>query len=54
MIEGSSTVEYKTIRQTLAEQRGRLEEFNLLCNNVQASLEAFWSRWAYNGKNEDV
>ena len=44
MIEGSSTVEYKTIRQTLAEQRGRLEEFNLLCNNVQASLEAFWSR----------
>ena len=43
-IEGSSTVEYKTIRQTLAEQRGRLEEFNLLCNNVQASLEAFWSR----------
>ena len=43
-IEGSSTVEYKTIRETLAEQRGRLEEFNLLCNNVQASLEAFWSR----------
>ena len=43
-IEGSSTVEYKTIRQTLAEQRDRLEEFNLLCNNVQTSLEAFWSR----------
>ena len=43
-IEGSSTVEYKTIRQTLAEQRGRLEEFNLLCNNVEASLKAFWSR----------
>ena len=43
-IEGSSTVEYKTIRETLTEQRGRLEEFNLLCNNVQASLEAFWSR----------
>ena len=40
-IEGSSSVEYKTIRQTLNEQRGRLEEFNLLCNNVQASLEAF-------------
>ena len=44
IIEGSSSVEYKTIRETLAEQRGRLEEFNLLCNNVQASLEAFWSR----------
>ena len=43
-IEGSSTVEYKTIRETLAEQRGRLEEFNLLCNNVDASLKAFWSR----------
>ena len=43
-IEGSSTVEYKTIRETLAEQRGRLEEFNLLCYNVEASLKAFWSR----------
>jgi len=43
-IEGSTTVEYKTIRETLAKQRGRLEEFNLLCNNVEASLKAFWSR----------
>ena len=43
-IEGSSTVEYKTIKETFAKQRGRLEEFNLLCNNVEASLKAFWSR----------
>ena len=43
-IDVSLSEEYKTIRQTLNEQRVRIDEFNLLYNNVQTSLDAFWSR----------